>query len=319
MNKCVERVLDEKAPGAEFDSDGQGANIGFQLFQPTCREFSYVSILFECSLSAKHLYADCTPSVSHGRVLCGLFSLACCATMEHCPVELLHVIASYACTDGGRTGSSLSLVSRHIRTATSQARFQSVVLNSRANIHTFADIARRPDLHLGIRTLFVATFRDVQLSGDSSLATTEGGASREHADDDKEQALKETILVILRVTAPTLVNLFLDVPSYTFCIGGDALGLEYPRLINLSIPTLKLPRDTESLTPIFPALKHLHVSSSHDIWEVFAKCAPALESILRPTPLTYIARKHLFLRRAGLGASTSSEELFAQWAGMVMC
>ncbi|KAM5534452.1 hypothetical protein V8D89_011919 [Ganoderma adspersum] len=48
--------------------------------------------------------------------------------MESLAVELLERIFFFACTDGGYTGCSLSLVSKHIREASRAARFHSVSL-----------------------------------------------------------------------------------------------------------------------------------------------------------------------------------------------
>lgn len=50
--------------------------------------------------------------------------------MEHLALELLEHISTLACTDGGRTGCALSLVSTHIRAASRTARFYSVALTS---------------------------------------------------------------------------------------------------------------------------------------------------------------------------------------------
>ncbi|TBU28773.1 hypothetical protein BD311DRAFT_757953 [Dichomitus squalens] len=48
--------------------------------------------------------------------------------MEGLAVEILEKISTFACTDGGRTGCSLSLTSRYIREATRSARFHSISL-----------------------------------------------------------------------------------------------------------------------------------------------------------------------------------------------
>ena len=50
--------------------------------------------------------------------------------MESLPVELIARIAFFACTDGGFTGASLSIVSKRVRDATHPARFLSVSLSS---------------------------------------------------------------------------------------------------------------------------------------------------------------------------------------------
>ena len=48
--------------------------------------------------------------------------------MDQLPVEILHEIFGYACTDGSRTACSLSLVSRRIHAASRATLFPSVLL-----------------------------------------------------------------------------------------------------------------------------------------------------------------------------------------------
>ncbi|KAI0657878.1 hypothetical protein C8Q70DRAFT_1055260 [Cubamyces menziesii] len=52
----------------------------------------------------------------------------CLRRLEDLPFELLEYIFRLACADGGKTGCSLSLVSRHIRAASRSSRFNSVAL-----------------------------------------------------------------------------------------------------------------------------------------------------------------------------------------------
>ena len=54
-------------------------------------------------------------------------------SLHHLPPELLHEIFLNACTDGGRTGCSLALVSKATRALSSAARFNSVALMSGSN------------------------------------------------------------------------------------------------------------------------------------------------------------------------------------------
>lgn len=48
--------------------------------------------------------------------------------MQHCPSEILHCIFSYACLDGGKTGASLALVSKHIQEVSEPYQLQSVAV-----------------------------------------------------------------------------------------------------------------------------------------------------------------------------------------------
>ena len=84
--------------------------------------------------------------------------------MDKLPVELLTLIAFFACTDGGPTGCALALVSKHIRAVTRPARFFSVcVFSSPAKIEQFlqvyqAERARAVDALPRVRHLCLSLF-----------------------------------------------------------------------------------------------------------------------------------------------------------------
>ncbi|KZT28813.1 hypothetical protein NEOLEDRAFT_1041506, partial [Neolentinus lepideus HHB14362 ss-1] len=49
--------------------------------------------------------------------------------MNRCPLEIVAEILCLACTDGGATGCSLSLVSRAMSAVSNPFRFQSIALS----------------------------------------------------------------------------------------------------------------------------------------------------------------------------------------------
>lgn len=75
--------------------------------------------------------------------------------MERCPVEVWQRILSLACTDGGYTGCSLSLVSRFMRDAVEPICFHSVMLIGRERCTAFATLLDRSTTQKTIRHLFV--------------------------------------------------------------------------------------------------------------------------------------------------------------------
>ncbi|KAF7979727.1 hypothetical protein HWV62_39359 [Athelia sp. TMB] len=80
-------------------------------------------------------------------------------SIDKCPTELLHLIFSYACTDGDHTARSLSAVSRYIRDC-SQPYYnvQSVALHGTRQTLAFADTLEKNPAHLGqIKNLFVSS------------------------------------------------------------------------------------------------------------------------------------------------------------------
>lgn len=66
--------------------------------------------------------------------------------MADCPTELWQHIFACACTDGGRTGCSLSLVSKFVREASAPFRYQSVLVEGTARLSCFLAVwERNPD------------------------------------------------------------------------------------------------------------------------------------------------------------------------------
>ncbi|KAF7979722.1 hypothetical protein HWV62_41078 [Athelia sp. TMB] len=77
--------------------------------------------------------------------------------MDRCPTELLHLIFSYACTDGGFTGRSLSAVSRHIHECSKPFNLQSVALHGTRQTLAFATALKKIPVHLRqVRHLFIS-------------------------------------------------------------------------------------------------------------------------------------------------------------------
>lgn len=84
--------------------------------------------------------------------------------MDALPIELLTRIFSFACTDGGRTGSSLSLVSRRVAALSADYRYQRVALYGCRMILDFADLSEsllRRGQRLRVREMYVTDFPQV--------------------------------------------------------------------------------------------------------------------------------------------------------------
>ncbi|KAI0081535.1 hypothetical protein K474DRAFT_1587422, partial [Panus rudis PR-1116 ss-1] len=63
--------------------------------------------------------------------------------MEHqCPAEIWTKIFSFACTDGGYTGCSLSRVSRYFRDASLPVKLQTVSLHGERSACLFLNMLR---------------------------------------------------------------------------------------------------------------------------------------------------------------------------------
>jgi len=91
--------------------------------------------------------------------------------MDHLPPEIWEQIFSFACIDSGKTGRSLSLVSRYFRDASRLSQYQSVSLTKSKHILTFRQTLFHAPLEARrIKYLYVCcpnAFRDVSDEEDS--------------------------------------------------------------------------------------------------------------------------------------------------------
>lgn len=79
-------------------------------------------------------------------------------SFDHCPLEICHEIFQYACTDGGKTGRSLALVSKYIRNASKPYRLQSIIIAGADNAKAFTRCLKlTPPSQLRITSLSVLT------------------------------------------------------------------------------------------------------------------------------------------------------------------
>lgn len=205
--------------------------------------------------------------------------------MEKCPVELLIKIARFACTDGGYTGCSLSLVSHHIRDATKPARYLSVALTSPDRVRSFGSVVERADGSLNIKHLFVSF--DLHASDSLSPAFLDDGGPKMAEDEVyfaiRHSVMQDSFLPILRMAAPTLITLFFDELRFNNVMLGDP----YPHLRDLCVCRLSPSKNsviTAETTP-FPSLTRLLITNSGDYlsklapWQALAKLAPNVSHI----------------------------------------
>jgi hypothetical protein len=77
--------------------------------------------------------------------------------MDRCPPEICGEIYSFACLDDGRTGRSLSLVSKFTHETSKPYKLQSVSLIGHAQLYAFADLVERTPEHLRrVKCIFVS-------------------------------------------------------------------------------------------------------------------------------------------------------------------
>ena len=134
--------------------------------------------------------------------------------MDQCPVEILFAIFSFACTDGGATGLSLSLVSKRIRIVSRTHAFQTIALYGTRQISAFADLmeALEPSARR-VKHLFLIDRRRNCLECPSSQDLEAWLRTRVLQDSQLSAPVREwpasNLLRLLRALAPSLRDLAL--------------------------------------------------------------------------------------------------------------
>lgn len=121
--------------------------------------------------------------------------------MHNCPPEVLLKIFSLACLDGGATGCSLSLVSKHIGNVSSTVQLQSVYLNSAQRMGQFLAVlqTRAPELR-HVKHLLVSDCGE-PLGTRGRTCTKDEGHIRHY-------------VAILLLVGPDLITLGVSLPSH---------------------------------------------------------------------------------------------------------
>ncbi|KAF7308369.1 hypothetical protein HMN09_00685500 [Mycena chlorophos] len=209
--------------------------------------------------------------------------------LQDLPIELLQHIFSFACTDIGTTGRSLSLVSRHVRDVSAAVKLQSVALFGHNQILGFASLLSQNGGHPAHEMdALLCTTRAWWKEAHSAAY----GKDAQRLDAEERQRLEErfreqsrlcdeavrtfcreaadAISVILRRVAPTLEVLFVDVDLDVAEQLEQIRSVALPRLVDLTTGGLFLfPRqqhEEDQVQPnpgpalhAFPSLRHLHV------------------------------------------------------------
>ncbi|EPQ54774.1 hypothetical protein GLOTRDRAFT_94185 [Gloeophyllum trabeum ATCC 11539] len=150
--------------------------------------------------------------------------------MERCPVEIIWSIVSLACTDGGATGCSLSLVSRGMARVSEPFRFQSVALSGYQQIDAFISTVLVPSRkHPAIKHLFLSDCRVEK--------TTQYGGSTALSLAIDALGFFDLLPKILRVISPSLetFSLISFDPGYHRLFWDTFYGVSFPALTDLTM------------------------------------------------------------------------------------
>ncbi|TBU46377.1 hypothetical protein BD309DRAFT_954163 [Dichomitus squalens] len=242
-------------------------------------------------------------------------------SIHHLPLELLENIFSYACTDGGHTGRSLSLVSRYFLDVVRPIRYGSVALTSLRQTKLFLTCLKRERARTTVRVrhLFVSTWRDgqevarvrdgrmprcnvVRADGSDILVNRPQWCVWMSFQKIMDTELSQLLPSVLKAAADDLATLSI-VHSWEF--SAIQLPAKLPALREFTFcgPPPTFPGGCVRLCPppppCFPALRHLHVVCSNVSIELWVHHSPSMT--------------HLRLSDLSCASSTVVDEL---WRGL---
>jgi hypothetical protein len=192
--------------------------------------------------------------------------------MDKIPLEICTEICAYACLDSGRTGRTLSLVSKYVHGASQPVKLQSISLHGKRQIAKFASLLRRTPSHLRrVRYLFLSRHDPYPLDALASKTGYNLDVEIEH-----EKRFFRVILSILTAVSETV-----EVLEVVWFSNFDA-NLDATHLI--SLPRLKeiTTHHGFALDPIIfescPQLRWMHIVKPYrsDLFGAIRAIAPSL-------------------------------------------
>ncbi|KAK7684553.1 hypothetical protein QCA50_012500 [Cerrena zonata] len=229
--------------------------------------------------------------------------------MELFPPEIWHHVFTFACTDGGYTGCSLSLTSKYVNALSSGMKWYSVILKGPEQMLKFISTLEHATNHSRVRHLSISWKPDLQYPPpDFSIGLLKNteiidalcsyqlsihdetflrnklmdGAALESEYikrmGDQKYASRIACGQLLPLVANDLYSL-----SATFSFGMHVprpfWTIPFPNLRELTIFGCAMVRFTPvspSDEVLFPSLRYLHLIHCMNDTHVFAKCAPNL-------------------------------------------
>ncbi|KAI0329561.1 hypothetical protein GY45DRAFT_859135 [Cubamyces sp. BRFM 1775] len=213
------------------------------------------------------------------------------ASIHDLAVEVLEKIFAYACTDGGRTGYSLSLVSKYCYAVVRPLLLHNIALHSLRQIESltaYLEREQRLSPHSRVYHLFVSTTRDgeqVARTRQTRRAHQQSRSARPPQSwDDLDKRLSVALPHLLRAVAPSLLTLAL-VLSWELSPVTLPRCLPCLREFTVCGPMLRLPgwndgRSSLALpAPCLPAVRRLHIVSETVSLVPWAHHAPRVRQL----------------------------------------
>lgn len=197
--------------------------------------------------------------------------------MDSCPFELWSKIAGYACTDGGYTGRSLSLVSRRMQSAVEPVRYYSICLKSNQKLFAFASRLMALDKPSTIRHLFIAGLHVHSPRIDEAGSFEGWQKSRARLQEDIGK-INDAIRNIVTSCASTICTLTI----HDWDPRLDVEHITFPHLHSATLLTVPRQKSAEDTHRRFPSLRRLHLLTTyhtHHFWQGISAFAPRITNL----------------------------------------
>ncbi|KAF8959739.1 hypothetical protein BDZ97DRAFT_1380316 [Flammula alnicola] len=196
--------------------------------------------------------------------------------MDRCPPEICSEIYAFACVDGGRTGRSLSLVSKFMHETSKPYKLQSISVIGHTQIYAFADLVERTPEHLRrVKSFFISAHSRNTAMDPRALAPEYGRRTEVYTAFKRIlQAIAPSVKIIhaffvffrpfdlLPISLPSLSELVLHGSIETTNAIVDK-NVQFPSLKHLCLTSAASPNYLlEKVLPTTPSLAHLRVSTA---------------------------------------------------------
>ncbi|EIW61162.1 uncharacterized protein TRAVEDRAFT_43987 [Trametes versicolor FP-101664 SS1] len=204
--------------------------------------------------------------------------------MDILPLEVTQHIFALACTDGGRTGCSLSLTSKTIRTVARSTRFHSIFLDAfyAQRLSSFVSTYEKQCQPMcGARPRVKHLYLTLAVLGIPSEFAGSGTTAPIEVPGSVPWSLPDGARALLRAVSADIISLVLQVfptsggrSSAGSTADAPTLSCTFPSLRELTVFGTSDPRSFfsgVSTPPIFPNLRRLHIIDTKTIYGMLRK------------------------------------------------
>jgi hypothetical protein len=230
--------------------------------------------------------------------------------MDRCPIDIWSIIFTFACTDGGVTGRSLSLTSRHVHELSKVVKLQSLAVTEAQQILGLARLlADTQPRYRRVRYLFIGDAGNKWCDEEAGILHDQWQELTFEGIRRSEEPILDAYLYIIKATAPTLLTLVVHCLAYWTSTSFPD-DVSFPFLIELSLYGLCIHdgkassaspgrEDTSSSghPPSFPSLRRLYLAHSWYNPATYIRRITRVAPLLTHLYLPYQDQMHYYIRQ----------------------